>query len=224
MRHSTRILPLALLALVASQAGAQPDVNYHPCEFKFGVVSSDNLTTFELPHWGGCFGYLPPHYEYRQNETFYIHLILLSSLTVSAYEVRCDGLPDSGFVAEWVPIPGSGWLNLGSMFNHIAVFGYPMPNPDGVVHFGSWSVLPLVGDVEFGIQLRPSTPSSIQGDGPAIVSGGQLYRTDYTVPEAFTGCYEPTPPGAYPDHVAWFYPGSVATAAPSLTRVKALFR
>lgn len=211
------LVALAFLVLMTGAAIAQTPYTYEPCNYQIGLFFSsdaaERVFTQERTNW-----------DYSQFVTFYMHLVIMSApQQVSAYELSVTGLP-AGFIDSWNMVPGSGWINIGTSFNHIAAFGFPQPNASGYVYLGNWQLIPTAGGVAAEIRLLPSTPSSVGGDGPGMVINGELWRSNYT-PAAFTGCDEAYAPGEYPPYVATLFgEGVTAVESRTLTGVKELFR
>lgn len=214
------LLAIAFMLVVAGGALAQTPYNYAGCVYRLGVFFSDDPNDFEV---GGAPWDEVAYYTYTPFVTFYMHLVAIDCPEmISAYEMNMSALPAS-MVVNWHPIPGSGWINIGTIYNHICGFGFPQPNPGGVTHLGRWSIVAQTGGVPANVFIGPASPSSIGGDGPAIVVYPELWRTNFT-PWEFSGCYWDLPPDPTPILVGNIFGGVVATETMSLTSVKALFK
>ena len=128
-------------------------------------------------------------------------LVISAPQPVSAYEMRLEGLPEGMFITSWVPVPDSGWLNVGNDMQHMSAFGFPQPNPGGVVKLGHWTLFPLVTDTKAELRLVPPAGSSLGGAAPALVVDGELARVNYT-PWSHSGCTEAVASGDIPPYVA----------------------
>ena len=225
------LLALALIAIMAGGALAQTPYLYEGCQYRIGVFFSTDADYFEVSSYATNLDFPPGAF-------FYMHLIVMDSPDmISAYEMRVEGL-GAGVIASWVPVPNAGFLNLGDDFNHIATFGFPQPNPDGVIKFGHWNIFPVYPEQSLEIFMGPAVPSSIQGDGPVVVVNSELVRANFTPVGAshndefgdFSGCWADLPPGVFPDFVGTTYgPGvyiviGLATETRSLSSIKAMFQ
>jgi hypothetical protein len=218
-----KLLALALVAIMAGGALAQTPYLYEGCEYRIGVFFSTDAETFEVSSEA-------TNLDFPAGAFFYMHLIVMDSPDmISAYEMQVSGL-GALVIASWIPVPNAGFLNLGDDFNHIATFGFPQPNPDGVIKFGHWNIFPLAPEQSLNVAMGPAVPSSIQGDGPVFVVNSELVRANFTVGD-YSGCLEDLAPGMFPEFVGTTYgPGvdieveSVATETRSLSSVKALFQ
>ncbi len=218
-----KLLALALVAIMAGGALAQTPYLYEGCEYRIGVFFSTDAAEFEVSSEA-------TNLDFPNSAFFYMHLIVMDSPDmISAYEMRIEGL-GALVIASWVPVPNAGFLNLGNDFMHIATFGFPQPNPEGIIKFGHWNIFPLANEQSLNVFMGPSIPSSIQDDGPVFVVNSQLVRANFTVGD-FSGCNEDLAPGDFPDYVGTTYGDGVvievdivATETRSLSSVKSLFQ
>jgi len=213
------LLALVLVAMMAGVAAAQTQYLYEPCEYQLGLF-------FSLDASERNFVEEATNIDYTEFTTFYMHLVVMNAPDlVSAYELQIANVPDGAFLPTWVAVPNAGWLNLGDAFLHIATFGFPQPNADGYIYLGHWSMFALQADIAAQITIEAPDPSSIGGDGPALVVNSQLVRANFT-PVDYSGCDgEDVAPGDFPPYVATtFGDGVTAIENHSLTNVKNLFR
>ena len=211
------LVALALVVLATSGAFAQ-NYQYEPCSYQFGLF-------FSTDQEERVFTEERTNIDYVQFTTFYMHLVVMNSPTnISAYEFTIAGIPPGVFIETFNVVPGTGQTNIGTSFMQICAFGFPQPNTNGYVYLGNWGLFALGAPQTVEFQILPSEPSSILGDGPAIVVDQVLWRPNFT-PDEYTGCNEPLAPGDFPPYVATTYgPGVTAIESVSLTSVKALFR
>jgi hypothetical protein len=184
-------LSLLFLSLAASPAVAQPSYVYESCVYRMGLFLAED--SYDEEH---------TNIDYEPQTVFVMHLVLLDAVgPVAAYEVGID--LDPAFVVIDVSGPaGAPLLNLGTGANLIVGFAEPLvPDDDGRILLGTIRVFPQTANVASNIALGPSRPSSVGGDGPAIVVDGVLIRTNFT-PLGFDGCDDDLPPGLFPPAVA----------------------
>ncbi len=217
------LLTLLCLGLLAGGALAQTDYDYYPCEYRVGLFFSTSNDHYQFNAASTNFDYVP-------FEEFFMHLVIFGAQQrIPAYELKVTGIPAS-MLAIWEPVPNVGWINVGDEFNHIAAFGFPQPNPNQRVRLGHWRLIATTAPETHQFRILPSTPSSINGDGPAIVLGERLVRLNFSPWLGYSGCDGHLPPGQFPDYVATthgsgieLYP-SVAVHSRTLSGVKGLFR
>lgn len=184
-------VPLLLLTLAASPAPAQPSYVYESCVYRMGLFSAEGIYVEDRTD-----------FDYEPLTTFTMHLVLIDAVgPVSGYEVSIE-LDPAFLVVDVGAPPGVELLNIGSGTNHIVGFGAPqVPDEDGHVLLCTIQVFAQKANVASNIALGPSRPSSVGGDGPAIVVDGVLIRTNFT-PLGFDGCDDDLPPGLFPPAVA----------------------
>lgn len=196
------------LILLAAGALAQTPYLYEPCQYRVGVFFSSSPVDFEASS-------ASTNVALAKGEVVYMHLVVLDApRPISAYELQVAGLPEDALAASWIEVPDAGYLKFGDTWNHFATFGFPQPNTDGVVYLGHWRLQALVDVKDVTIQLLAAHPSSIEGDGPALVVDQQLVRANFT-PYEFSGCREPLPPGKSPAQVATIGGDGVVVTAPA---------
>jgi hypothetical protein len=211
MNLKPTIRSLALVSglfLLAAGALAQTPYLYEPCHYRVGLFFSSSPDDFEASS-------ASTNVDLAKGEVVYLHLVILDApKPISAYELQIVGIPAKALVASWIELPDAGYLKFGDTWNHFATFGFPQPNPDGVVYLGHWRLQALADVKDVRIQVLASHASSIEGDGPALVVDQQLVRANFT-PYEFSGCREPLPPGKSPAHVATIGGTGVVVTAPA---------
>ena len=196
------------LILLAAAALAQTPYLYEPCHYRVGLFFSSSPDDFEASS-------ASTNVALAKGEVVYMHLVILDApKPISAYELQVAGIPADALVGSWIEVPDAGYLKFGDTWNHFATFGFPQPNPDGMVYLGHWRLQALVDVQDVKIQLLAAHPSSIEGDGPALVVDQQLVRANFT-PYEFSGCREPLAPGKFPAHVATIGGAGVVITAPA---------
>ena len=226
-----RLLAMALVLMVAGGAMAQ-NYNYDGCDNRIGVFFAPTFNSGAFEPSSEA-----TNFNYAFATTFYMHLLIIDAPSpVSAYELTLTGVPSPGAITTYEGIPGTGFTNIGTTFMHIAAFGFPQPNPGNVVNLGAWAITMLLQDTPFQVAITPSTPSSIGGDGPAIVINQELWRPNFTpanpdfAPGDYSGCNGDLAPGMFPEFVGTTFGAGVqiepviAVENQSLSNVKALFR
>jgi len=192
-----KLLVLAMLALLAGAASAQPCM---------GMFFSDTEFTDETTNQDVT---AAPFNAY----------IVVQGLTIDAvngYEVGI-GLDASVFILG--ASGPNGWTNFGSNTNHLAGFGTPVPATNGAVVCCTLQMLYSGSDL-IEITYGPADPASIPGfNGPVIADGSNpdiLHQCALTNGGSFD---EGT------NVVATLHgPGIVAVEDHSLSSVKSLFQ
>jgi hypothetical protein len=217
-----KLLALALVLMVAGGAMAQAPFDYVACEYRMGLFPSSTAGDFEITQAG-------TNYDYTAGVMYNMNLVIFSCPEmVSAYELNMTGLPASVFATGFNPPAGSGWINIGTLTMHIAAYGFPQPNPDGVIYLGAWQLLPTAPGLTFEVNLGPSVPSSVSDTGIGLVVGGELWRANYSNWD-YSGCpgewTQPAAgvPSATANGIGIVLEGEVAVESMSLSNVKALF-
>lgn len=195
-------------AIVASPTQPPGDPSpplYEPCQYRLGVFFSSDYEFWDERRDAAT------NLDYTQFTPFDMHVVGIGCPeAVMGYEASLE--VDPSFLAVSASFPGSA-LNLGDYLNHYVSFGIPRP-PDGpaqAVLLSTVTLLPVEAGVSSQIRILPSSPSSLDGDGPALVIGHKLVRTNFT-PTSHSGCQSDLAPGDFPAAVATTYGGGVLTA------------
>lgn len=190
-----KLLALAVVALMAGAAFAQPGMGVFFATDSFTDSDTNKETTMSVP--------------------FEAYVVVLASpvSTIGAYECGLTVSDPSVFILN-VSGP-NGWTNFGAPLNHLCGYQNPVVadiDSDYAVLATIQMMQTVVGPAD--ITMGPADPSSVGGAGPAI--------TDGTNPENLITCVL-TNGGA--DNVVATLNGDgiVATEPHSLSAVKALF-
>jgi len=143
-----KLLALALVALMAGAAFAQPGIGVFFSATDF-VDANTNMDTAGAP--------------------FNAYVVIIDSpvSSIGAYEVGITISDPAVFVLS-VTGP-NGWTNFGSNTNHLCGFTTPVPVTEGAAVMATMNMLQSVA-TEATISMGPATPASIP-DVPAIADG-----------------------------------------------------
>ena len=178
---------------------------YEPCQYRLGVFFSSDYEFWDERRDAAT------NLDYTQFTPFDMHLVVIGCPeAVMGYEASLE--VDPSFFALNTSFPAST-LNLGDYLNHYVSFGIPQPpaGPAQAVLLSTVTFFPVEAEVSSQIRILPSSPSSLDGDGPALVIDHKLVRANFT-PTSHSGCQFDLAPGDFPAAVATTYGGGVVTA------------